>query len=109
MGGVLMSVQPDFAKTAVERQIDAHDLRNYLDQFIRQNTCSRDVQMRWLASYAADLMAQAFNVKAGNHETIRAQVEEFRLGEIRKARDELAKQDQVLEAETKKLLRGKGD
>lgn len=90
-------------------RIDAHELRNYLARFVEQNTNSRDVEHRWLAAYANDLMVQAYNVKTGNHDTIRALVEEFRFGEIRKEREKLSKQDAVLEQEAGKLIVGKGD
>lgn len=89
--------------------IDAHDLRNYLDAFIRQNECSHDVEHRWLASYAADLMARAYDVKIGNHDTIRTMVEAFRMTEIEAARANLAEQDKVLGQEMTRLMEGRSD
>jgi hypothetical protein len=91
------------SETVIEHIRDAHDLRNYLAEWIRQNEPSRDVEHRWLAKYAADLMTQAYNVKAGNHETIKTMVSAFRLQEINYARDHLAKEDAKLEAEASKL------
>lgn len=96
-------------EVAERRKIDAHELRNYLSLFISDQQNSNDVEYRWLAAYAADLMTQAYNVKIGNHDTIKAQVEEFRLGEIRKKRADLAKQDATLAQEATKLTVGKGD
>lgn len=91
---------------AEQRLIDAHALRNYLDTFICQNASSRDVEHRWLANYAVDLLTQACNVKAGNHDTIKPLVEKFRLAEIAKAREELAKQAQALDIEAGKIING---
>lgn len=85
------------------RNIDAADLRNYVEAFCRQNANSRDVEHRWLAAYAQDLLLQAYNVKTGNHNTIREQVEKFRLGEIAEARKKLAEQDAVLEKEARQF------
>lgn len=100
-----MSVQPDFTKGAERPTMDAHALRNYLNEFVLQNAGSRDVEHRWLASYAADLMVQAFNVKAGNHNTIRKQVEEFRLQEIAAEKAKLREKIEVLDTEEEKALR----
>lgn len=102
-----MSVQPDFTIPAAEApKIDAHDLRNYIERFIRDNKDSRDVEHRWLAEYAVDLMNCAFDVKAGNHEKIKPLVTGFRLREISCERAELGNADAELEAEAKKLTAG---
>lgn len=91
------------------RKINAHGLWVAIDTFMADQQYSNDVELRWLATYAIDLKTMAYHVKTGNHETIRAQVEEFRLGEIRKKRADLAKQDAVLNQEALKLTVGKGD
>jgi hypothetical protein len=80
-------------------KIDAHDLRNYLDRFQKDCYGVRDVEHRWLASYAEDLKTMAFHVKAGNHETIKTQVDAFRLTEIAAERKTLADRDALLEKE----------
>lgn len=87
------------------RKIDAHELRHYLSLFISDQQNSYDVEHRWLAAYAADLMAQAYNVKTGNHDTIRRQVHEFRLREIDTARAKLNLDADKLQVEEAKLLR----
>ena|SRR5882724_10278841 len=89
------------------RRLDAHDLRNYLDRFVSDNKSCRDVEHRWLASYANDLMVQAYNVKAGNHDTIKAQVNAFRLSEIQEERSKLQDSDLALEEEAITLTMGK--
>lgn len=85
--------------------LDAHDLRNYLSQFQVDNAQSSDVEHRWLAAYAGDLKTQAYNVKIGNHDTIRKQVNEFRLREIEEAKAKLHAEAHKLETEEAKLLR----
>jgi hypothetical protein len=87
------------------RPIDAHDLRNYIERFIRENQHSRDVEHRWLADYAKDLMAQAYNVKAGNHDTIKARVNAFRLLEIEEEKSKLQQAISTLEKEEGKIHR----
>lgn len=87
------------------RKIDAHDLRNYLEQFQSDNMRSADVEHRWLAAYAGDLKTMAYHVKTGNHDTIRKQVNEFRLHEIDEAKNELEDESDKLKNEEIKLLR----
>lgn len=96
---------PDTPTVHEAPRCDAHDLRNFLDNFCRQNASCRDIEHRWLAAYAEDLKLQAYNVKVGNHTTIRKQVEEFRLREIEGKRTQLQKQLAVLESEEKAALR----
>lgn len=87
------------------RKIDAHMLRNYLDQFQSDNYSSSDVEHRWLAAYVGDLKMMAFHVKTGNHDTIKRQVNEFRLREIEAAKNQLHAEAHALETEEVKLLR----
>lgn len=87
------------------RKIDAHDLRNILEQFQNDNRHSSDVEHRWLAAYAGDLKTMAFHVKAENHDTIKKQVNEFRLRELDEAKNKLHAEADKLETEEAKLLR----
>lgn len=86
-------------------RLGAHDLRNYLDAWIKQNADSRDIEHRWLAAYANDLMHQAYNVKVGNHDTIKKQVHDFRLQEIELERLKLTGEVTKLNGEEARLLR----
>lgn len=87
------------------RKIDVHDLRNYLDRFQIDNAHSPDVELRWLATYAGDLKTMAFHVKTGNHDTIKKQVNDFRLREIEAAKQKLHAEANRLETEETRLLR----
>lgn len=87
------------------RRIDAHMLRSYLEQFQNDNQHSSDVEHRWLAAYAGDLKTMAYHVKTGNHDTIKKQVNEFRLREIEAAKQKLHAEAGKLETEEAKLLR----
>lgn len=87
------------------RKTDARDLQNYLNQFQQDNSDSGDVEHRWLAQYADDLMKMAFHVKAGNHDTIRKQVNDFRLSEIEAAKNKLQMESDGLTIEENKILR----
>lgn len=87
------------------RKIDAHDLRNYLDRFQTDNAHSSDVEHRWLAAYAGDLKTMAFHVKTGNHDTIKRQVNDFRMREIKAAKEKLSREQDKLMIEEDKLLR----
>lgn len=87
------------------RRIDAHDLYVYLARFQADNTNSSCVEHRWLAAYAGDLKTMAFHVKTGNHNTIRKQVNEFRLREIDAAKNKLLDEGEKLEKEEARLLR----
>lgn len=99
-----MSSQESLA-TQAPRKIDAQDLYSYLDRFNTDNRHSSDVEHRWLAAYAGDLKTMAFHVKTGNHDTIRKQVNEFRLREIDEAKQKLHAEADKLETEEAKLLR----
>lgn len=99
-----MTTQESLAAQA-PRKIDAHDLRNYLEHFQNDNAHSSDVEHRWLAAYAGDLKMMAFHVKNGNHNSIRKQVNEFRLQEIDEAKQKLHVEADKLETEEAKLLR----
>ena len=85
------------------KRMDAHMLRNYIQEFINANMSCSDVEHRWLASYANDLLTMAYHVKIGNHNTIKAAVTEFRLNEITKARTDLAAKDAAFEQEAHNL------
>lgn len=85
------------------RKIDAHDLRNYLHRFQTDNMHSSDVEHRWLAAYAGDLLTMAYHVKNGNRDTIRKQVNEFRLREIEMQSAKLLNDLDALHSEEVKL------
>lgn len=95
--------QNEFAREI--RSIDVHDLCNYLDRFQIDNAHSPDVELRWLAAYAGDLKTMAFHVKTGNHDTIKKQVNDFRLREIEAARQKLEDETDKLLNEEARLLR----
>lgn len=86
-------------------KIDAHALRHYLERFINDNRHSNDVEHRWLAAYAGDLKMMAYNVKTGNHDTIKKQVNDFRLREIAAECEKLQESREELEKEEARLLR----
>lgn len=87
------------------RRIDAYMLHSYLERFQNDNQHSSGVEHRWLAAYAGDLKTMAYHVKIGNHDTIKKQVNEFRLREIETAKEKLQAQSILLKAEESKLLR----
>lgn len=82
---------------------DAHDLWRRLAAFINANRNSRSVEHRWLACYASDLLRRAWDVHAGNFDTISPLVNDFRLSEIRDERQKLQQRDRELEEEARKL------
>lgn len=93
------------AQTSIGRWLDAQDLYSFVDRFMSDGKNSSDVEYRWLAAYAGDLKTMAYHVKIGNHDTIRKQVNEFRLREIDEAKNKLHAMAGELETEEAKLLR----
>lgn len=87
------------------RKIDAQDLYSFLDRFQSDNARSSDVEHRWLAAYAGDLKTMVFHVKVRNNDTIKKQVNEFRLREIDEAKNKLHSAADDLEKEEARLLR----
>lgn len=90
---------------SIVRQLDAQDLYNFVDRFISTNRNSLHVERRWLAAYAGDLKTMAWNVKNNQRDTIKKQVNEFRLREIDEAKNKLHVEAEKLETEEAKLLR----
>lgn len=92
-------------ESLMARQLDAQDLYIFPGRFVSSNGNSPHVDRRWLAAYAGDLKTMAFHVKNNQRDTIKKQVNEFRLREIDEAKQKLHAEADKLETEEAKLLR----
>lgn len=88
-----------------KRPFTAHNLVGAVDEFISDNRHSRDVELRWFASFLDAYTAPlAKRVRSGGlDEGERKLVSTFRLGEIEKEKAERQREIDRLDGEARKL------
>lgn len=87
-----------------KRPTTVHGLVNTIDDFITSNRHSRDVELRWFASYMEEPLRIARQLRSGGlDEAERASVSVFRLHEIEAAKEQRRKEIDELDREAAKL------